>query len=88
MCVRVCVLPHLYFIVLEEHVGFEVVDGLVDDVGVTACRKQKHIKKREVTSNQSPGSSRNSNAATSGWGGSVADRKHWLMKIRQLFMAL
>lgn len=51
---------YLYFIVLEENVGFEVVDGLVDDVGVTACRKQKHIKKKEVTSNQSPVSSRNS----------------------------
>lgn len=67
MCV--CVLPHLYFIVLEEHVGFEVVDGLVDDVGVTACRKQKHVKKREVTSNQSPVSSRNSKAAKLGGGG-------------------
>lgn len=40
---RVC--SHLYFIVLKENVGFEVVNGLVDYVCVDAYRKQKYVKK-------------------------------------------
>lgn len=83
MCVCVCVLPHLYFIVLEEHVGFEVVDGLVDDVGVTNCRKQKHIKKREVTSNQSPVCSRNSKADKLEGGGGLRCRQKALVDENQ-----